>query len=200
MEYSNTGKHKLKYMIPKYYVKIVANSYEKVKLDILTISFPFGISASLKFDKNIKEIAKKTLIFLIDRRILNSKECCGNCIKNAIISLKEIKSDLIGIKKELVNSINSPLYYYVDYIVISINSFLDFMERNNLIDVEDNNIKEIYFDALEKIRRHIAQCLYEIAKIGDVLISQDHYAFKYGEIGWENSNYTDSNHSMDIKV
>ena len=93
-----TNVYELKYRIPKHYVRIISKRQKKADIDNLSVSFPFAISASFKFEGSIIDIAKETIITLIDRRILNSKECCANCINKSIDSLKEIKSDLINIK------------------------------------------------------------------------------------------------------
>ena len=193
-----------KFSIPKYYARIIAENDTIITLDSISFSFPLRISSSFRFEKSIIDIAKETIITLVDRRILNAKECCANCIYNAVNSLKEIKSDLINIKKQLKNNINSPLFYFVDYIIISINSFFDFIERNNLVDNKvddkDHDIKKVYFDALEIIRNHIAQCMNEIAKIAKIQIDNKHYAFMNGEIGWRENYYFDENRIIDIKI
>jgi hypothetical protein len=190
----------LKFKIPKYYARITSESNNKFDLDSISLSFPFSINASFKFRDEIIDIAKESVITLIDRRILNSQECCGSCIQESLNSLKEIKSDLVNIKKRLRNHINSPLFYFIDYIMVSINSFFDFMERNNLIVNREQYEKQIYFDALEIIRNHIAKCLYEIAIIGKISIGNNHYAFKDGEIGWQENNYYEDKKIIDIKI
>ena len=193
-----------KFRIPKYYAKIISKNNINIKLDDISLSFPFIINASFRFEKNIIDIARETIMALIDRRILNAKECCASCIYKALNSLKEIKSDLINTKKQLKNDINSPLFYFIDYMIISINSFFDFMERNNLIDDKlddkDHDIKTVYFDALEIIRNHIAQCMNEIAKIAKMQINNEHYAFMNGEIGWQENYYFDESRIIDIKI
>jgi len=196
----NTKYYELKFTIPKYYVRIISTSNDKIELDNISLSFPFLVSASFKFEKGIVDIAKETILSLIDRRILNAFECCANCINDALKSLKEIKLELISIKKQLKNNINSPLFYYIDYIVISINAFFDFMERNNLIDSEDFATKDIYFDALEMMRNHIAQCMFEIAKIGKMQIDNKRYAFKNGEMGWKESYYSEGKQIINITI
>jgi len=199
MDYSKTGTYKLTFSIPKYKVRIQnIGISSNIKMESIGLTFPFGISTTLKPQQRDSEIAKEVIVKLIDRRILNSKECCASCIKQSVDSLKKIKSDLIGIKVRLSNRINEPLFYYVDYIVISINAFNDFIERYEN-DIEQNKV--YYFDALEKIRNHIANCMYEISKIGHYVISKEHYAFKSGSLTWHDSDYDEiQNNPIDLRV
>ncbi len=180
MNYTDMGKYKLEYKIPKYACKILSEKYTTMlSPESISLSIPFGISIVIQPEKKESEIAKEVIIKLIDRRILNAKECCGSCIKKSLASLMEIKGQLIDIKVKLANKTDSALFYLIDYIIISINTFLDFIERYKIEDEEQN--KAIYFDALEKIRSHISQCMFEIAKIGKFKIDRNHYAFKEGD-------------------
>ena len=198
MEYSREGKYKFIFKIPEYKVKIYKTGSSAKLVDSVSISFPFGICLNIKPSSSDKNIARETVIKLVDRRILNSKECCGSCIKDSVCSLKEIKSDTIKIKEKLIDNINSPLFYLIDYIVLGINSFLNFMERYS-DNIEEN--KEIYFIALEIIRTHIANCLIEISKIGNYKINNEIYAFKNQNKVWENDIYTgEGAKKIDIRV
>lgn len=187
MRYDSDGNYRLEYKIPKYTKKV--NNIENDKyfsVDAVSISIPFGIKFNVTPTKNEVKTAKETILTLIDRRILNSKECCANCIKKSVESLKEIKSDLIQIKIGLVDCMNSSLYYFIDYIIISINSFTDFIERNHINEEEH---KIIYFDGLEKIRKHIALCMIEISKIGKISIDRKIFAFQQQDNLWIKENY-----------
>ena len=198
MEYQNNGLLKLEYKIPRYSAKIlVFDNRKNVALDSISLSFPFGVNIQIKPVESEIKIAREVIIKLIDRRILNAAECCAECIQRAIDSLKEIKADLIDIKCKLTDNINRPIYYFIDYIVLSINSFLDFIERYK-IDMEMN--RPTYFDALEKLRRHIAKCMVEISKIGECKIDTTHYAFK-NNAEWIYDNYSvKTEKEIDINV
>lgn len=197
MHYDKNGSYKFEYLIPRYSAKIEKSDISTPSaINSITLSFPFGISINFKPSLTESKIAKETILKLIDRRVLKSKECCASCIKDAVFSLKEIKSDLISVKISLAEHINSPLFYFVDYIVLTVNTFIDFTER---YDVEQ--FKDSYFVGLEKLRNHIAQCLYEIARIGNYKIISEDYAFEKGEIGWLKTNYSaKEKYSIDLKV
>ncbi len=178
--------YKLDFKIPKYKAKIIeSHKFNKI-VDSVSLSFPFGVSLNYKPKTSDIEIARDIVIKLIDRRVLNSKECCGNCINDSINSIKEIKSDLIGIKSKLLNNLDEPLYYLIDYIIAGINVFFDFMERYSN-DIEAN--KEIYFSALETIRNHTTDCLHEISKIGNIKIDKKLYAYRTNRNEWDLKYY-----------
>ena len=188
MEYNRNRLYKFEYIIPKYSVRIKTNNESiPTKIDSIGLSFPFGLNITYKPIDSIKEIAKVIIIKLIDRRILNSKECCGSCIEQSVLSLKEIKAVLINEKTKLIKQINTLLYYYVDYIIIAINTFFDFTERYY---EKKEEYRGLYFDALEKIRNHVAKCMKEILKIAEYEITNTHYAFRDSDLIWHEQDYS----------
>ena len=199
MEKNKEKMYRNEFTIPQYKPRYIdLRNNKKIEIENIGLSFPLGINIAFKPTTEDSDIARKTVIKLINRRILNSKECCGNCINESVKSLREIKSDLVGVQLELTNISKTPLFYYVEYINIAINSFLDFMERNS--ESVDQN-KDIYFDALEKIRNHIGKCLKEIANIGSIEIDSSKYVYKCGNPEWIKSTYSDSDiRTVDIIV
>jgi len=199
MEMNKENMYRNDFTIPQYKPRFIdLRDNQQIEIDNIGLSFPFGINIAFKPTSEDSDIARKTVIKLTNRRVLNSKECCGNCINESVKSIKEIKSDLVEIQLELANRSKTPLFYYVDYINIAINSFLDFMERNSE-SVELN--KDLYFNALEKIRNHIGKCLKEIANIGSIEIDNSKYVYKSGNPEWVKTTYSESDiRTVDIIV
>ena len=73
----------------------------------LAISIPFY---EFHFTPNEEEIsvAKETIIRLRGRRVLNSSECCDNCIERALESLNKIRYELVDLQVKL-NDLESTL-------------------------------------------------------------------------------------------
>ncbi|WP_285578141.1 hypothetical protein [Geothrix limicola] len=187
------------FAIPKYKARLVSKSESTPSIiDSISLSFPFGISVSFKPSDAESQIAGSIIVKVINRRILNGRECCASCINESIQCLKEIKSDLVAEELRLIKAINTPLFYLTDYIITSINAFNDFMERNRLIDGENINI---YFDALNKLRCHIAKCLTEIAKIASIEIAKDKFASIEGGPSWNKDSYSSAQgYTVDIVI
>ena len=116
---------KLQFDFSEYYDKAKGLS-KKVNLDGVTINLPF---ISLNFDTNDKDkkIAREIIIRLRDKRVLNSKECCDNCIKNALESLIDIRKFLVD-KQVEINDVESPLFLLVDFTIYGIRQFLTYTE------------------------------------------------------------------------
>lgn len=151
---------KLKFDFTAFYEK-AQRIKKKVGLTGVTISLPF---ISLDFSSSDKErkIAREIIIRIRDKRVLNSKECCDNCIENALKSLQEIRQLLVD-KQVEIEDVESPLFLLADFSIYGIRQFLTFTEFYN----PQNNRHE-YFEALEIIRGHLLRTFDAINKIAEL--------------------------------
>jgi hypothetical protein len=175
--------------IPIFFIKnkeprIKSRNDKNYSLKSITLSFPFSAGVSVEVLASEKDAAKETVVALINRRILNTSECCASCSQQSINSLKEIKSDLVQLERKLTDSINGSLFYFIDSIVHGINQFLKYIEDYQFLDTFDQN-RDTYFQSFNIIRNHIVQCLYQISKIAELELSKDLFAVKNNKESWE---------------
>jgi hypothetical protein len=124
---------------------------------------------------------------LTDRRVLNSRECCDNCIDDALGSLKEIRKLLVDKQVELSDKSDSAIYILIDSIREALRQFQTFEQRlNGKHKVESQRYaeRESYFAALELLRSHIYRTLLQIAKIGNFDMRGRGPQMQYDEI-WD---------------
>ena len=137
-----------------------ANLLSKPKVKGISINLPF-LSIDLTISNEERKIAKEVLIRLRDKRVLVAWECCDNCIKNALVSIQDIRKLLVDKQVELPDE-NSALFLLFDLMLAGMRQFLTFTERYDVhIDRDE------YFGALEVLRGHLLRCIEEIAKVGD---------------------------------
>jgi hypothetical protein len=76
---------------------LLKNSRRKLNTRIggVSISLPF-ISFSVKPDDLERRVAREIVIRMADRRVLDSSECCDDCIDKALTSLAEIRAILVN--------------------------------------------------------------------------------------------------------
>ena len=177
------------------------DSRKQLSVSGINLSFPFSAGITISIKPQERDVAKETIVVLVNRRILNAAECCASCSQQSITSLKEMKSDLIQIEKKLTGSINGPLFYFIDSIVNGINQFLKYIEDYNFIETFNLN-RDTYFQSFNIIRNHIVQCLYQIAKIADFEINNDLFAVRINVESWDylDSNMEHRNGFIDILV
>lgn len=155
-----------------------ARKYINKHVDGVTIEIPF-ISFSVKPNDIEKKIARELLIRLPDKRVLNSKECCDNCIDNSLASLQEIRKILVDKQVELSDYHDGGLYLLIELMTEVIRQFLTFEEtlKTNgrpafapaLKDFHrDHETRAAYLELLEQLRFHIHSCLTQIAKIAEM--------------------------------
>ena len=155
-----------------------ARKYINKHVDGVTIEIPF-ISFSVKPTDIEKKIARELLIRLPDKRVLNSKECCDNCIDNSLASLQEIRKILVDKQVELSDYHDGGLYLLIELMTEVIRQFLTFEEtlKTNgrlafapaLKDFHrDHETRAAYVELLEQLRFHINSCLTQIAKIAEM--------------------------------
>ncbi len=157
----------------------------------VSVNLPF-LSFSLNPDDLEKRVAREIVIRMSDRRVLNSFECCDNCIDQALSSLQEIRRILVDKQVELSGVSDSPLYILIELQVEAIRQFLTFEQRLNefapsepaLVDVQKDfrrprPAREKYFAALEMLRAHLHRCLVQVSKIADTAIPKipDHMRY-----------------------
>jgi hypothetical protein len=166
----------------------------------VSINLPF-LSISLNPSDLEKQLAREIVIRMADRRVLNSFECCDNCIDQALVSLQELRRFLVDKQVELSKIVDSPLYLLIELQVEAIRQFLSFEQHLN--EVADSNpyfvkipngfprpfdIRERYFAALEMLRAHIHRCLNQVAKIADIQIPKISDNMRYDE-AWQIEAY-----------
>lgn len=162
----------------------------------LEITLPF-VTFSVNPEATEKTVAKEIVIRLADRRVLNSFECCDNCIENAIASLQEIRTILVDKQVELSNFTEGALYLLIEFMLESIRQFFTFQqklkEQSNIrielprtLSVPDS--RETYFRALEMLRAHLHKCLIQVSTIADIKIPKISDHMRYDHI-WQTDAY-----------
>lgn len=143
----------------------------------ITIRLP-GISLNVIPDDVEQQVAREILIRLADRRVLNTKECCDCCIKNALDSIQRIRTILVDKEVQLSKATDGPLYLVVEFMLGGIRQFLTFTEKLNEEDSSSGSAlivpdhyrprrdnREVYFEALELLRSHFYVCLEQVSRI-----------------------------------
>ncbi len=156
----------------------------------VSINLPF-LSFSLNPDDLEKRIAIEIVIRMSDRRVLNSFECCDNCIDQALSSIQEVRRILVDKQVELSSLPDSPLYMLIELQVEAIRQFLTFEQRLHESSPERlsvdapkelrriRQVREQYFAALEMLRAHLHRCLLQVSRIADTAIPKiaDHMRY-----------------------
>lgn len=158
------------------------NQFQKAKqllnknVGDITINLPF-ISVGINPRDTEQEVAKEITIRLADRRVLNAKECCDNCIDSALKSLQEIRSNLVDKQVELSDLTDGILYLLIEYMLEAIRQFLTFEQQLRLSSSDKkkkhpdfwrpDEIREEYFESLEILRSHLHRCLIQVSAIAD---------------------------------
>lgn len=153
----------------------------------VSIRLPF-LTFSVQPEATETKVAKEIVIRLADRRVLNSSECCDNCIDNALASLQKIRAFLVDKQVELSGLTSGPLYLIIEFMLEAIRQFFTFEEhlRNGndpLLELPrhfrrgDN--KELYLAALEMLRAHLHRCLLQVSTISGTTIPKiaDHMRY-----------------------
>ena len=156
-----------------------ARKFINKHVDGVEIQIPF-LSFSVKSADIEKKVACELLIRLPDKRVLNAKECCDNCIDNAISSLQEVRKVLVDKQVELAEYHDGGLYLLIELMAEVIRQFLTYEEslkanaRNkrpgrNQEFHREHETREAYFEVLNQLRFHIhIACLTQVAKIAGI--------------------------------
>lgn len=144
--------------------------------------------------------AKKIVIFLGDRRVLNSFECCDNCIDRSLESLAKIREYLVGHQQDLAHLSDGSLYLFIEFIVDSVRQFMTFSEHLERDYERDETAhsgfrrhpeaRDSYFAALNRLRRHVSDTLHQIRLIAGDNPQKvpENLRFK----GWSDDAYTNN--------
>ena len=137
----------------------------------VTVNLPF-LSFTVAPEDVERRAARELLIRLADKRVLNSKECCDNCIDHSLASLQEIRAVLVEKQVELSSLSDGSVFLLTEYIAEGIRQFLTATERyaNSASSTSgdsyrDPRVRESYFQALELLRFHIHSCLLQLSKL-----------------------------------
>ncbi len=139
----------------------------------VSIKLPF-LTFSVQPEATEEKVAKEIVIRLADRRVLNTFECCDDCIDKALASLQEIRSLLVDKQVELANLTNTALYLLTELMIEAIRQFFTYEERlrnrrEAVVELPGRfrppDSKELYFAALEMLRAHLHRCLLQVSAI-----------------------------------
>jgi len=160
--------------------KLFGKAVEKAKKHIegVEINLPF-VTFAIKPTDIEKKVARELLIRLPDKRVLNSKECCDNCIDHSLASLQEIRKTLVDAQVNLADFHDGGLYLLIELMAEGVRQFVTFEEKLRIdsslkesAQFKDMyrplNIREQYFEVLEQLRFHIHSCLTQVATIADM--------------------------------
>lgn len=147
-------------------------------VDGVEIQIPF-MSFSVKPTDIEKKVARELLIRLPDKRVLSAKECCDNCIDNALSSLQDVRKVLVDKQVDLAEYHDGGLYLLIELMAEVIRQFLTFEEslkvshRDELLVRHKEfhrapDTREAYFEALNQLRFHLHSCLTQVAKIAEM--------------------------------
>jgi len=173
-----------------------ARCHVRKRINGITINLPF-ISFSVRPDDLEKKVAREIVIRLADKRVLNSFECCDNCIERALSSLQETRALLVEKQVDLSEYVDSGLYLIIELMLEGIRQFFTFEEFLRTANLEfpwefhtrfhRNDLKP-YFAALEMLRGHLYRSLSQIAHIADIQIPKISKHMRY-EDSWQLTAY-----------
>lgn len=128
-------------------------------------------------------VARQLVVWLADRRVLKSQECCDNCIDNSLKSLLKIRENLVQRQVELADHSDGVLFFLIEFTVQGLRQFLTYEERlkAKFIDkpgdpqcppdfYRPRELRNHYFAALKVLRAHIAGATAQIAIIAGVAL------------------------------
>ncbi len=142
------------------------------------LSLPFVVFRIRPLDLE-QSVAREIVLRMRDRRVLNARECCDNCIDNALESLQEIRAMLVDQQVALKTVPDGPLALLIEFMLHGIRQFLTYEQRlkdsvpsqiivPSIPDVRppaDRLAK--YQAALETLRAHLANSLLQVCRIAD---------------------------------
>lgn len=166
-----------------------------VRLGAVPISLPF-VTVMFQPSEADRSIAAELVTRLADRRVLNSHECCDNCIDEALKAFQEVRASLLEVKVRLIGSADPVLINIIELMLGPIRQFLTFEQslRQQTHRTGDDGRnrpeqnKQVYFDALEQLRAHLSRCIGQLAVIAGLPQPSDGYHSQYSG-GWDLSAY-----------
>jgi hypothetical protein len=161
--------------------KVIGTARRKLnnRVDGIKINFP-GITFCVKPTDPEQKAAREIAIFLANRRVLNSKECCDHCIDHSLESLQKIREFLVQKQIDLAFATDGALFVMSEFSLEAIRQFLTFHERLEAAAAElppaskfsdlrrPIDIRNEYFEALELLRGHLHCCFQQIKNIAAV--------------------------------
>ena len=147
-----------------------------------------------------QSVAREIVIRLKHRRVLNSFECCDDCIDKALASLQEIKAILIDQQVKLSVAPDCTLFLLIDFMLAGIKRFLTFEQRLQRMPQPKVFVPQFhdlrrppeqrqkYMDALEMLRAHLHRCLRQVYAIAGIDFNQMDSTVRYSE-QWDMSAY-----------
>lgn len=152
-------------------------------VDGVSINLPF-VSISVKPDDTERRVAREIVIRMADRRVLNSFECCDDCIDRALASLQEIRRLLVDKQVELSGHADGALYLLLEVMAEALRQFSTFEQRLG----EGVKDRERYFAALEMLRAHLHRTLRQVSIVGNVTIPKIAAHMRYDDV-WQLAAY-----------
>lgn len=158
----------------------------------ITLSLPF-VSFTVKADDIERKVARELMIRLPDKRVLDSKECCDDCIRKSLESIHAIRAILVDRQVELSHVHVGSLYLLVEFMAEGIRQFLTITEplsasSNSRRAGRRFEPREEYFAALEHPRFHLHSSLQQVAKIAEMETPKV-AAFLRSAKEWEETQY-----------
>jgi len=180
---------------------IFKNARQKLNTRVggVSINLPF-ISFNVKPDDLEQRVAREVVIRMADRRVLDSRECCDDCIDKALASLVEIRAMLVSKQVKLSQATDCALYLLIEVQLEGVRQFLTFEQRlNNQLSCRvaippggrfrrPSEAREQYLAALEMLRAHLNRSLLQIAKIAGINIPKLSAQMRYDE-AWQVEAY-----------
>lgn len=142
----------------------------------VSINLPF-VSFNVSAEDAEVAAAQEILIRLSDRRVLSARECCDNCIDDALVSLQEIREVLVEKQVQLAALSDGPVYLLTEFMLEPIRQFLTYEQRLRQIPPvlpadpsfrRNPMVRDAYFAGLETLRGHLHRCLLQLAKIAEI--------------------------------
>ncbi len=136
----------------------------------VTLNLPFG-SVEVDLTDKERKAAREVLIRLSNHRVLNGGECCDNCVRDSLDSLKEVRRLLTDEMVKLADVPDAPLYALLDMMRDGIKQFMTYTERLDHASGGSWDGPRLrrpyrpYSEALSVLRRHLGSCIDEIAKL-----------------------------------
>lgn len=177
---------------------LITRAREKLndRVSGVSIKLPF-LTFSVQPEATETKVAKEIVIRLADRRVLNSFECCDDCVDKALTSLQEIRSFLVNKQVELSSLTNGPVYLLIEFMLEAIRQFFTFEERlrnrkYSQLELprhfQPTDNREQYLAALEMLRAHLHRCLLQISTIAETTIPKIAEHMRYNDI-WQLEAY-----------
>ena len=147
-----------------------------------------------------ESVAREIVIRMKNRRVLNSKECCDDCINQALTSLHEIRTILVDKQVDLKTIPDCPLFLLIDFMIEGIRQFLTYEQRLKNMPAPKLFVpklhdlrrppeqREKYQLALEMLRAHLHQCLRQVYAIAELDANELSATVKYSD-QWDSAAY-----------